>query len=185
MDTMGYESGKIYKIVCQDGNYYIGSTLRTLKSRLASHKHASKHTDTNNAYNHINTIGWDNVTIQLIELFPCKTKQELLERELWHIAQDNTNNCLNTRNPVVSEKAKEVHREKCKEYYQEHRDEILKKRSEYQIKNREKRTEYNRLYVSENANKLKDYNQQYVAEHRERRNQLARERRATKNSSAQ
>ncbi len=178
---MGYETGKIYKLQCSDGKYYFGSTIRPLASRLSSHKHASKNTETNNTYNHINAIGWDNVTINLVEIFPCETKQQLLQRELWFINEHrNDILCLNTRNPVTDNKtpeAKQIHKDKCRQYYQRHRDEILQKRSDYQLENREKRTEYNREYCKQNNEKLKEYNKQYAVDNRERRNRLARERR--------
>jgi group I intron endonuclease len=180
--TMGYEAGKIYKIVCEDGKYYIGSTVRTLKARLTSHKHASTRTQTNNAYNHIKTVGWDNVTIQLVELFPCENRNQLLERETWFISQCKEDTlCLNTRNPLTDDttpEAKRAHKEKCKEYYQKHREEILQKRAEYQCENREKRSKYNREYRQQNAEKLKEYDKEYAEKYRERRRELVRARRA-------
>ena len=181
---MGYEDGKIYKLQCSDGKYYFGSTIRTLTARLSSHRYASKNTETNNTYNHINTIGWDNVTITLVEPFPCETKQQLLQRELWFISEHkNDNLCLNTRNPLTddSPETRQQHKDKCKEYYAQHRGEILQKRREYQIENREKRTEYNGEYRQQNSEKLKEYDKQYAIDNRERRNRLARERRAAKN----
>lgn len=177
---MGYETGKIYKLQCSDGKYYFGSTIRPLSSRLASHKYASKNTETNTMYNHINTIGWDNVTIILIESFPCETKQQLLQRELWFISEHKNNNlCLNTRNPLTDNtpETRQQHKDKCKEYYVQHRDEMLQKRREYQIENREKRTEYNSEYRQQHSDKLKEYYKQYAIDNRERRNRLARERR--------
>lgn len=176
MDTMGYETGKIYKLVCSDGYYYIGSTVRTLKSRLASHKHTSKTTDTNTAYNHIKSIGWENVVIELIELFPCETKEQLLQQETLRISEHKTDTfCLNTRNPV---KDKQAQNEKSREYYQQHRDEILKTRREYQTQHKDELAEYNKDYAVRNSQRLKEYYKQYAIANRERRNRLARERRA-------
>lgn len=184
MDIMGYETGKIYKLQCSDGKYYFGSTIRPLSGRLSSHKHASRNTNTNNAYNHINSIGWSNVMISLIELFPCETKQQLLQREMWFINEHrNDVLCLNTRNPVTDNntpESKQQHKEKCKEYYLQHRDEMLQKRREYQTENREKRTEYNSEYRQQHSEKLKEYDKQYAIDNRERRNRLARERREAK-----
>lgn len=179
---MGYEAGKIYKLVCDDGRYYMGSTIRPLNGRLSSHKSASTKTETNNAYNHIKTVGWDKVKIELVELFPCENRNQLLERETWHISQHKENEmCLNTRNPLTDNttpEAKEAHKEKCKEYYQQHREEILQKRTEYQTENREQRSEYNREYRQRNAEKLKSYDREYAEKYRERRRELVRARRA-------
>ncbi len=179
---MAYDAGKIYKLVCEDGKYYIGSTIRPLKSRLSSHRNASTKTQTNNAYNHIKTIGWDKVTIELIELFPCENRNQLLKRETLYICQHKDDVlCLNTRNPLTDDttpESKLAHKEKCKEYYEQHREDILQKRAEYQKQNREKRTQYNRQYAEKNAESLKEYYKEYADKNRERRNQLARERRA-------
>ena len=177
---MGYENGKIYKLQCSDGNYYFGSTIRALTTRLSSHKYASKNTETNDTYNHIKTIGWDNVTINLVEIFPCETKQQLLQREMWFIGEHkNDILCLNARNPVADNtpEANQQHKDKCKEYYARHRDGMLQKRREYQIENREKRTDYNNEYRQQHAEKLKEYNKQYAIDNRERRNRLVGERR--------
>jgi group I intron endonuclease len=179
---MGYDEGKVYKIVCEDGKYYIGSTIRTLKARLTAHKHASTKTQTNNAYNHIKTIGWDNVTIELIELFPCEDRTQLLARETFFITKYKQDPlCLNTRNPLTDNttpEAKQAHKETCKQYYQQHRKEILQKRIEYQLENREKRSEYNREYRQRNSEKLKNYDKEYAEKYRERRRELTRIRRA-------
>jgi predicted GIY-YIG superfamily endonuclease len=183
MDVMGYEAGKIYRLQCSDGKYYFGSTIRALSARLSSHKYASSSAKTNDTYNHINTIGWGNVTISLVEPFPCETKQELLQRELWFINEHkNDILCLNTRNPIADDtpEAKQQHKDKCKEYYIQHRDELLQKRRDYQTENREQRTAYNSEYRQQHSEKLKDYNKQYAIDNRERRNRLARERRAAK-----
>lgn len=178
---MGYEDGKIYKIVCEDGKYYIGSTIRTLKARLAGHKRASTNTDTNNAYNHIKTIGWDKVKIETIELFPCENRNQLLERETMYISQSKEDPlCLNTRNPITDKttpEAKQHHKERCKEYYRQNREEILQKRSEYQTENRENRSKYNKEYREKNADKLKQYDKEYTIKYREKRKELNRIRR--------
>lgn len=180
---MGYEAGKIYRLQCSDGKYYFGSTIRTLATRLANHKHTSRNTKTSDVYNHINVLGWNSVTIALVELFPCETKQQLLQREMWFISEHkNDDMCLNTRNPLADDtpEAKQRHKDKCKEYYIQHRDELLQKRRDYQTENREQRTAYNSEYRQQHSEKLKEYNKQYAIDNRERRNRLARERRAAK-----
>ena len=128
------------------------------------------------AYNHIKSVGWENVTIELVELFPCETKDQLLQREAWHISEHkNDDLCLNTRNPV---KDKEAHNEKCKEYYRQHRDEILRARKEYHQQHRDQLATYNKEYASRNSERMKEYYRDYAIANRERRNRLARERRA-------
>lgn len=179
---MGYETGKIYRLVCEDDKYYIGSTIRPLNGRLSSHKYRSRETETSNAYNHIKTIGWDKVRIELVELFPCENRTQLLERETWHISQHKEDAmCLNTRNPLTDNTTPEAiqsRKEYCREHYQQHREERLQKQKEYHEEHREERSEYNREYRQRNAEKLKEYDRQYAEANRERRNHLTRERRA-------
>ena len=69
-----YENGKIYKIVCEDGHYYIGSTTNKLNYRLHNHKIESN-TKQCRLYDHIATIGWDKVTIECIEHVVCTSKK--------------------------------------------------------------------------------------------------------------
>jgi predicted GIY-YIG superfamily endonuclease len=90
-----YKNSVIYRIVCNDGYYYIGVTIQSLEKRLKNHKACSKN-GTNKIYEHINEIGWDNVKIELIENFPCATKNELNEREEYYLKQHKKDElCLN------------------------------------------------------------------------------------------
>ena len=63
---MGYNTGKIYKLLCDDDHYYYGSTITTLINRFYNHKSSSK-LMTSKLYKHINNIGWDKVKILLVE----------------------------------------------------------------------------------------------------------------------
>lgn len=120
------------------------------------------------------------ILVQLVELFPCESKTQLLERETWYITEHkNDELCLNTRNPITNKhtpESKQEHKEKCRKYYQQHREEMLQKRHEYQLENREKKSEYNKNYTIQNAERLKEYNRNYIIENRERRNWMKRER---------
>ena len=49
-------------------------------------------------YEYINDIGWDNVTIELIEEYPCETKKELNTREKYYINQFSYHNCKYYKN---------------------------------------------------------------------------------------
>ena len=138
-----YESGKIYKLQCIDGYYYIGSTTQTLYNRLNHHKFSSK-TGTSKAYKYINSIGWDKVKIELIEDFPCTIKSELNEREEYYISQSKTDNlCLNINSAQLTI---EKRKENMKKYYEENKDAIIEYHQEYKEKNKElinaKRAEY-------------------------------------------
>ena len=62
-----YTHSKIYKIIGTDGYYYIHSTTTELRFRLNNHKQLANKYPERHEYNHFNTIGWDNCTIELIE----------------------------------------------------------------------------------------------------------------------
>ena len=78
--TSRYENGTIYKLVCTDGHYYIGSTTQKLNVRFNHYKSLAK-THTERVYEYINILGWDKVNIELIEKYPCNNKKELSKRE--------------------------------------------------------------------------------------------------------
>lgn len=91
--------GKIYRLECPDGHFYIGSTKQSLNKRLSSHKSLSKKIE-NKLYNYINNIGWDNVKIILLEEFNFINRKELLLKEtnyINHFIHDTL--CLNTSIP--------------------------------------------------------------------------------------
>ena len=160
-----YQNGKIYKLVCKDGHYYIGSTIQELKLRFNSHKSSSSTNNTSRVYTYINTIGWDKVKIKLIEKYPCELKSNLNEREEYYINKSKTDIlCLNINRAYLSE---EKRRENMKVYYEENKETIIESHREYNEENREKVDAYHVQYRLDNAEKRREYNKQYVKEHQE------------------
>jgi hypothetical protein len=96
-DKTDYSQGKIYKIVCnKTGLIYIGSTCNTLEERLKGHEYDCKRyldKKSNKFISSIYVIFNNNYNIELIENFPCSNKQELEEREYFHI---DDNKCINS-----------------------------------------------------------------------------------------
>jgi hypothetical protein len=74
--------GRIYKLEGGD-KFYIGSTTCSLNKRFSRHKSKSKERIAENRpiYLHFKNIGWDNVTINLIDEFTYSSKQDILRRE--------------------------------------------------------------------------------------------------------
>lgn len=139
---MGYEKGKIYKLECDDGHFYYGSTIAELKTRFQGHKRASGK-QPYRVYQHINTIGWDKVKIVLIENFPCENRKQLIQKENEYIISNKGNKlCLNTIIAFHTEESRECAK---KEYYErtiEDRREYDKKRNQTEHRkdqNRQKR----------------------------------------------
>ena len=92
-----YNDGKIYFLMNNVNHeiFYIGSTIRKLKYRLSSHiinafdfrksDFNSKKCNYIRLMNIYNNEGFKNISIHLIEDFPCNSKQELLYRERYYL----------------------------------------------------------------------------------------------------
>lgn len=98
---------KVYKLYCDDGHFYYGSTKQKyLSVRLWSHRDDSKKEayKNNKAYAHINKIGWDRVKAILVEEFEYSTREDMKRRENNHIVKDLNNPlCLNHNRAIVSD----------------------------------------------------------------------------------
>jgi len=151
---MGYELGKIYKLQCSDGYYYIGSTITSLVTRLKNHKGSSKRDLCKNykVYKHINQIGWDNVQILLLEEYPCNSRKDLCIKETEYIVCEiDSPLCLNNNISFISDEERLARRRECeskyreqrynkaKEYYNANKIEINAKRKAYQVANNDKK----------------------------------------------
>jgi len=138
---VNYKNGKIYKITCETGLIYIGSTTRLLKERLRQHK-----------YDMCRCKDFINPKIELIENVECETKTELLTRERYYIESIE---CVNLRIPLrtyeeslkhrreqYSKCDKEARAKKKKEYYELNKDKIKAKNKLWHEKNKEKTKQY-------------------------------------------
>jgi predicted GIY-YIG superfamily endonuclease len=151
---MGYENSKIYKLQCESGHFYIGSTTNAFAKRLGQHKAKALMRPECRVYKHINGE-WDKVRIILIEAVPCENKEQLNKKEDEYIQKDSNNPlCLNSKgaapdkerraaqNSVFDHAAyyqrnKESILAKMKKQYQENRDARLQKAREYREKKAE------------------------------------------------
>jgi hypothetical protein len=154
-----YNTSKIYKLVSIDSDdIYIGSTIQPLSTRLSRHESDYK-LYLNGKHRYITSfkiLETNNYDIVLIEEFPCKSKQDLHERERYHI---ENNNCVNKNIP--SRTAKEYYqqnKDKKSEYYQQNKDKILDYQSEYRQQNKDKITEYRQ----QNKDKIKEYQKEKI-----------------------
>lgn len=99
--TNRYQTGKIYRLLCEDGHYYIGSTTQALNLRFNTHKTLSK-TKKERVYEHIQKIGWDKSVIELLEDCPCTTKEELNKKEKEHRSHAVSDPlCLNNSSDII------------------------------------------------------------------------------------
>lgn len=123
-----YQQGKIYKLQCDDGYYYIGSTCNPLCKRIANHREASK-TNTNRLYSHVATLGWEKVRIVLLENHACNNKDELRKREDEHIQTCKTDSfCLNTLRAFVSNEERNAEKVKYNRTLPSYQDRLTRKK---------------------------------------------------------
>lgn len=150
-----YSDGKIYKIINDEEQTYIGSTISSLNRRFWDHKSSCK---TNNKPAISKTIfEGTNPRIELIEDFSCETKKELLTRENWYIRNME---CINLRpaikDDICIKNRKEYMKPYLKSYYEENRDKLKKQNMEYYEQNKERiSTKGKEEIVCECGDKLK------------------------------
>ena len=104
------KKGKIYKLYCDDGYFYYGSSAdKYLCKRLAGHRCDSRDPRyiSSKLYTHINQIGWDRVKMILVEEFEYTTREEMRKRENEYIVKSLTDElCLNHNRTIVSTEEK-------------------------------------------------------------------------------
>lgn len=153
-----FTNGKVYRIRMGEF-YYIGSTILTLKNRLHSHKGMSKKHPHLKVYTKAADVGWDNVTIELVELYPCSTLAELLARESSHIVLTD-DKCLNARpSHVTEEQRKATHKSVNKEWRDKNKEHRKTYKKEYNIKKKA-------LETDEERQKRRDYQREYMRRRR-------------------
>jgi len=188
-----YKNGKIYSLQCLDGHYYIGSTCCTLSLRLSHHIFAIKNNKYKAKNSYFNKVPIEEITIELIEDFPCSNKKELNEREDYYIRNHIRDPlCLNTFGAYLSDEGKReydklyyknnIDRIKIitKEYYEKNKDEIKEYHAEYNAANRDRIDAYHAEYRAKYAEKRREYSKKYSKEHPEER-KIARKSRYEKN----
>jgi hypothetical protein len=112
-----------------------------------------------------NIIKFDDCYIELIENYPCNSKEELERREGELIREmDCVNKVVVGRTKKeYREENKEVIAEKRKEYREANKEKI----KEYYEENKEKIKEYQKEYYEENKEKIKEYRKEYREENKE------------------
>jgi vacuolar-type H+-ATPase subunit H len=139
---VNYSNGKIYKIypITGEDECYIGSTTTPLCNRYAEHKKRyNNDTIRENSKILFNKYGIENCKIELLELCPCDTKEQLHAREAYHI---RNNNCVNKNIPNRTRKEyrednKETIAKRKKTYREDNKEVIAEKRKQYRDNNKE------------------------------------------------
>jgi group I intron endonuclease len=115
--TSRWAHGKIYILTNKvDNETYIGSTTLTLHERWREHVRTTRKLPERCLYKHINEVGVDNVSIHLIEEYPCNSKIELELREnVWirelnptlNVSMPANNSLFYRRVPELTQEDKE------------------------------------------------------------------------------
>ena len=137
-----YQNAKIYKLWSPSQNLvYIGSTTQKLSQRKTKHVSDFKSWQNGkmNFVTSFSVLEFEDHRIELIENYPCNSKEELLKREGYYIKElDCINKCVSGRTQKeYYQDNKEELAKKHKEYYQNNKEELAKKKKQYQIDNKE------------------------------------------------
>ena len=175
-----YSKGKIYKIQDNGLNMcYIGSTVQPLCKRMAQHRKDFKRylnkIDRKNTsiFRIFDECGVENCKIELVEQYPCESKEELMAREGFFIKEMdcvNKNIAGRTREEYFSDNS-EMLSEKRKIHYQENRKEIIEKNKQYGSDNREKISERKKTHYRDNKNLYSERNRKQYEKRKIQANQ--------------
>ena len=154
-----YQEGKIYKIFNTiTDDTYIGSTTQLLCNRLKSHREQAKHTSfMYKLYVCLRKHRYDKFYIELLEKYPCSSKEELTAREGQWIRKEAPS--LNSR---IEGRTK-------KEYYEDNQEEIKAYKREFRSNNKEHMKELDTKYYArkKNAEEFKETQKLYYETNKE------------------
>ena len=153
-----YQNGKIYCLRShQTDKIYIGSTIQNLSQRMAKHRNHYKYKK--RYLNSYKLMCYDDCYIELLEKYPCNSREELCKKEGEYIRKLNS-----TNKRIAGRSTKEYYndnKEKLlndfKERYNNNKEEVLKKNKEYYEKNKEKVLNINKKYREKNKEKMSKY----------------------------
>ena len=152
-----YLHGTIYRLLDNEQNFYIGSTLQPLRQRFNEHKANSKKSKgKSNAYSIFtyDTFSNNQITIEVIEEVVVENERQLRKIEDQHILKHwNNLKLVNTLRASRSQK----------ERNKDNRDKLVQYRKEYSIQNKDKIQKYRQEH-KEHINKL---NKKYMLKNKQ------------------
>ena len=153
-----YSSGKIYKLYVRgfENSCYIGSTIETLNMRFRKHKYNSKRVD---KYQYASSSLFENdndVVCELLENYPCESKQELLIRERYWLEQFP--DAINKNPPILEMEERVEHQKGAVERYAK-----TEKGQATRAKCKKNWDEANKEYVAEYDKAYKDSHKEQSA----------------------
>jgi hypothetical protein len=167
MSDNKYQNGKIYQIV--DLAYtlcYVGSSCASLSRRMCSHRtnyngyKAGKRKSRVTSYELFDKAGIENCKIELLENYPCNSKEELLAREgYWIRNTECVNKVIEGRTSAEYMKYwKELNKDKLRTYkqqwYYSNRESNLEKQSKYRQEHIEEKRALDKKYLERNKERI-------------------------------
>jgi hypothetical protein len=175
-----YQKGKIYAIRSYETDeLYIGSTVEKLSKRMSKHRSSMKSWK-NGKTNYITSykiLEYPTCYIELLETYPCNSKEELCKKEGEYIRDME---CVNkvipsrTRQEYVNDNKEQIARTK-KEHYEDNKQEILQKNKEYYEENKEHILQQNKEYREKNKEKISQKVKEYRDNNKEQIAQTKKE----------
>ena len=167
-----YSNGRIYFIepICdhEDNEFYYGSTIQKLCKRMDVHRSNYKAWKNGKStklmcYELFEKYGLETCKIYLVELYPCKSREELEAREGYYIRNYNcVNKCIPGR---TFKEWYNDNRDKQQEYHKNYKiankEKIGKIRKEYLNNNKERIDKIRKEYLNNNKDKIAEKNKEY------------------------
>ena len=156
-----YDHGEIYKIwSVQTQEIYVGSTCQALHKRMHEHRRNTIEGKGFKLYKVMRELGMDVFSIELVENYPCKNREELRKREGFWVRHLQAS--LNVKIPGRTlEEYREDNREQLREvqrkFYEEHKDAIKARVKEYNSNNVAAIKLMKQAYYEKNKIRFKDY----------------------------
>ena len=150
--SRNYQNGKIYCIRNYiDDDVYVGSSCQALSKRMAWHRDARKKDKKKHfkLYQKMNDMGVDIFYIELLENYPCNSKEELLKKEGQKIRE---------LKPILNSKIQGRTRE---EWYKDNEDYLREERKKRYERNKDRILENKKLYYIERKDLIKEQQKEW------------------------
>jgi hypothetical protein len=133
---------------------------------MTKHRYDAQRKTSVSLYHKFKELGADLFYIELIEEYPCNSKQELLAREGYYIRDRGTINkqIAGRSHKQYYQEHKEHYAEQGKQRYETNKDKILAQHKEYAERNKEHIAQKKKEYYETNKDKIAEYKKQWHVE---------------------
>jgi group I intron endonuclease len=179
---INYKNGRIYIIRnTKNDKVYVGSTTQSLSKRFCTHKGSINYSQKINypLYKAMREIGVEHFYIEIIEMFPCDSKEELHSREGHWIRQFQSCNEEKGFNFLIAgrniKQWREDNKEYDKKYYQDNQQRITEYNRARYASNKEAILAQHKEYRDNNKSKVRGWKRLYREKYKDEINARQRE----------